>query len=1264
MVLKRWLLLFFIIAFATVETWAQCDRLRSTVSIDFKADQDCAPVEITEFRITYSFSQAQDPASIQIVYEWNDPGNNRTIVNSGNGLVVADGNTSFTANANRLYTENRGQCTLNPTVSLFINGVQCVSSIQRQSAFFWGDDEESNGNMALAPQEWSVCYNNAITNARFTDASEFNCNINVEPDHPNDRERHVQFVYGTNHNPGNTIRSLSLVDGGTRPLTTATGALASSVTRGTGGEQVTGAYFGPIVTIPVPANGPNAVSFPMNAPANAANLVGSRFEVTLFNWNMCNPWNGDPVNPNYEDAVRTRGYIVIVDGPAPVFVAQDSDGNTSSSFCIGEEISFVNQTPNLAGYSYSWRFYDDAAGTQLLATINRRHPTFTFNSGGQKLVRLRATNPTAQGSCVEEYDAIINITPSLAAQIGVTDLAGNPIVPEFCQEPSTPFTDFDVRFTDLSTGITTPTTVRRWEFYDENNNMIFDAPSGANNFGPGILGPFDRVFRNPGVYRVRLRIRDDITDCESSAEVSVRVFSKPQPRFNVNRVCEGSPVTVEDLSTHVALGTEKIVSWEWDMDYNGLTFNKEGSLDNERNFDYTYANAGTYDVALRVTTDGGSCSAMVVRSVTVDPLPVAAFTPDVTSGCSALPVSFTNLSVNGQLSSVKEFVWEIDSGNGFEVDSVQRPGDPGFSDVFVRSFVNTGLADREYRVRLRVVTLSECSSTSASVGITVAPEPRSGFVSLNYSPYNDNCTPVSVQFKVDDQTQALNPTAYMWRVSDANGVIDEQSTGTTPAFTYSFVNNTQVVKDFYVTLRAVLPSSCDGDSTRIIRVAPAPLSGFEVDTLNYSCDKVLLGMTATQKGLAVYDWTVKINDVIVYNSTSDGDYLEYEITRAAAIDQNVVVTLSTTNMANCRSTPTSRSMFIARAGTMNASFTATPAEQTLPESTVTIVNSSSAGPWSYHWDFGDGTTSTSAFVTSHTYETFGDYRITLTLTNHDCVQTVFRDIRINPIPPVLDFEYFPPVGCAPHTVTFVNQSKYADPTSYVWKFGNGQGTSRAIDPTYTYDWPGLYSVTLSATNGAGDTVSITKEFIIQVLESPVAQFAVYPTTPLNVPGEILYTDNRSRNATEYLWNFGDGTTSSDPEPHHKYTSEGTFTVTLTAVNSDGCADTATLASAVTTVNHGQLLIPNAFIPNRGGPGSGDIRNNEIFLPLIQKVRKFQMLIFNRWGELMFESTNPEVGWDGYHQGRLCAQDVYIYRITTEYENGKTITRTGDINLLR
>ncbi len=1262
MVMNRWYLMLLFFVSAAGHSLAQCNQLRPQRDVSFNTDQDCAPVTVTQFTITYYFNIPQDPARIRIRYVWNDPLGTVSEVHSGNGLTAGAGNTSFTATAGLTYNDNNGQCNILPTAYILFDNQPCTSSEEQRSAYFWGTDEQANGILAMAPQTWDVCHDNPIAGARFRDASDFNCNRTIEPDNPNNAQRHVQFVYGTNHNPATAIRDLSLNDGGVVPLTDGNGALVSTTTVGT----VTGAYFGPVEAIPAPADGPVSLTFPMNAPANPDNLVGDQFEVTMYNWNVCNPYDPQGGIPNYEDAIATTGYIRIVDSPRPDFVTRDANGNAASAFCIGDLISFRNTTTASGGFNFFWEFFDDATGTDRIHTSGSRHTDFAFTSGGTKLIRLHASNPTAQGSCVAHYDRLVEITPSLVARIGVTDHSGNPITPDFCQESTTPLTDFEVRFTDTSIGSPTTNTEWRWEFFNEgnaSNNPDSSEPAG-NGFSSTPLGPFDHFFTNPGVYRARLIIRDGTTDCRTQDEVRVRVFEKPQPEFTAPRVCEGSATTITDASILNSVGGAQIVSWEWDLDYDGVTFNKNTALDNQQTITHTYPSSGTYQVALRVATDVGGCFAMISQAVEVDPLPVATIAANITSGCSALDVTFTNNSVNGQPDVIKDFIWEVDDGGGFVVDAVQHPSDPDFSDTFVRTFTNTGSFDRVYNVRLRVVTVNDCELVSAPIAITVNPEPRAGFVSLNYSPFNNNCSPVSVNFSVDNQTQALNPTDYTWRIEDAIGLVDEVSTGTTPVFTHDFDNTTQSIKDYFVTLRATLPSSCYGDSTRIIRVAPVPPSDFDVQTISYGCDRVLLGLDAAQRGLTRYEWTISINGFTVYASTTDGDHVEYEIQRSATTDQNVAISLTTTNSANCESPLTTQNLFVPRTQSMNTSFTATPVDQTLPSSTVTLVNTTTPGPWTYLWDFGDGTTSTDPLEASHTYLTYGVYTITLQVANNDCVETFSRDIRINPIPPVIEFDYFPPSGCAPHTVTFVNQSQYADPTSYVWKFGANEGTSYATDPTYTYHQPGLYSVTLSATNMLGGTVSLTKEFIIEVLPNPVAQFAVYPTTTLNVPGETLYTDNRSRDATEYLWDFGDGSTSTDPEPQHKYNEEGTFTVTLIARNADGCADTTALVSGVNTVKHGQLLIPNAFVPNPAGPGSGDVRNNQVFLPLMQNVTKFQLMIFNRWGELMFESTNPDSGWDGYYKGRLCAQDVYIYRLTVEYDNGRTITRTGDINLLR
>jgi gliding motility-associated-like protein len=1260
MYLLRTLLFFFASVLISFTAAAQCNTLRPQIDISFNTDQDCAPVAVTQFQVTFYFNAAQDPNEISILYEWNDPANTNTLIDISNGMVPTAGNTAFTANATFTYFDNNGQCSLVPSVSVLINGVICPTSTQTQTAFFWGTDEQANGVVTLDPVNWDVCFGNAIVNARFEDASDFNCNINVEPDQPNRMARHVQFVYGTNHNPAATIRNLTLTDGGPQNLTDAAGNLSNPQTRGLG-MPVTGGYFGPVEPIPFPADGPISVTFPMNAPVNAANLVGNRFEVTLFNWNVCNPWNGDAANPNYEDAIVTRGWITIIDAPAPNFVTRDVNNVVTTDFCINETIFMRNLTPNINNHAYTWRFYDDAAGTNLLATRTSFNPQFSYPTGGVKLIRLTATNPSAQTPCVAEYSALVNITPALSADILVTDLLDVPITPDFCQEPNAPLTNFDARFHDNSVGTVTANTRWRWEFYNQSNALIFESPA-AGAYSATQLGPFDRVFTTPGIYRVRLLIRDNVTSCESIDEVTVRVFEKPEPAFSFNRVCDGTAVTFSESSTLTSIDGSQIVLWEWDMDYDGVTFTKDPTRDNQRNFTHIFPAAGSHNVALRVTTDKGACSEILAQTVIVDPLPLSTITSDITSGCSVLGVSFTNTAIAGQPDVIDEYWWEVDSGSGFVVDSIQSPTDPGFGPLFIRDFENTSSSNRTFNVRLRTITVNGCETVSAPIAITVNPGPTSGFVSLNYSPFNNNCSPVSVDFEVDNQTQSLNPTDYEWTISDASGIIDQISSGTSPDFTYNFVNNTQLIKDFFITLTATLPTGCAGDSTRTIRVSPVPASAFTITTPVNDCEKMTLHMDATQKGLVEYRWTIFINGVLVFSSTTVGDNFDHTINRSNAGPQDVDVTLVTTNVANCQSTPTTNSVTVPQGNSLTVSFTALPTVQTLPNATVTLTNNTTPGPWTYEWDFGDGTTSTDPNVPSHTYLTSGTYVITLTVKDNDCEVSQSTSVTINPIPPIVDFSYLPPSGCAPLTVTFTNLSQFADPSTYLWSFGDG-GTSQAANPTYTYFNPGVYTVSLSASNSSGVVVTETKANIITALEAPIAQFAVYPQV-LDIPGDILYTNNKSIDADTYYWDFGDGATSTSFEPQHKYTEEGEYEIFLVAYNDNGCLDTARLAAPVKTVLSGQLLIPNAFKPNPGGPGSGDKMNNEVFIPLMQRVTKFQMYIFNRWGTMMFESHSQESGWDGYYQGKLCQQDVYIYKIQVEYDDGRQLTKTGDINLIR
>ena len=1261
--IRFFFLISFIVALSPVaRVWSQCNALRPQIDISFNTDQDCAPVTVTQFTITYYFNTPQNPADIQIRYEWNDPLNTVAVVNSMTGLIAgptASGpNTSFTANATFTYYDNNGQCSIRPTASLLINGVLCPSSSETQLAFFWGTDVQANANVAMAPANWDVCFNNPVVNAVFDDASEFNCNIAVEPDNPNRFARHTQFVYGTNHNPAATIRNLTLNDGSVVGLTNAAGNLVSTTTRGTGTLLVTGAYFGPVDAIPFPADGPVSSTFPMNAPANAANAIGNRFEITLFNWNICNPWNGDPVNPNYQDAVTTTGYIIIVASPQPAFVTEDSNGNPERNFCIGEQIFFDNQTPNSGAYTYTYEFYDDAAGTVLLSTSTQANPTFSYSTGGTKRIRLIATSPTAQGTCEEEFTDIVNITPSVQAIIGLTDFSNNPVSDTFCQEATAPFTNFNVRFTDISTGSTTATTEWQWQFFDENNVMTAFPATGFSN---ARLGPFDRTFTNPGVYRAVLTIRDNVTGCASTDEVQIRVLNKPVPEFTFNQVCAGSPTSFEDASTLIPVAGQTIVSREWDLNYDG-TFNADPAFADAEDFDYVFPAAGSYTVALRVTTDPGGCSALVTHTVVVDAIPAALFNSSTTSGCSVLTVTFTNNSIAGQPAVIDRYVWEVDEGSGFVVDSVQRPADPGFGNTYTRSFENFGAVNRTFSIRLRVVTQNGCERTSPAQTITVYPGPRSGFIAANYSPFNNNCSPQTVNFVVDNQTQSLSPSDYHWIITDASGTLADQSTGTIPNFSFQFNNATQALRDYQVTLRTTLPTTCARDSIKTIRISPVPMSDFTVDTLLFNCQVMNMRFEAQQKGLVEYNWTIAVNGVTVFSQANTVGFLEFNFNRTT-LQQNVDVSLQTTNAFNCVSAVALRQFTVPVNDNISIAFTATPPVQTLPGSTVTITNNTTPGPWTQVWDFGDNTSFTGANPGTHTYGTYGEFTITLTVTNSVCVLTQSTTVRIDAIPPVVDFNG-PASGCAPLTVTFENLSQFADPSTYYWQFGSNEGVSYAANPVYTYTRPGIYSVSLSASNITGQTVVRSKPQLIEVFPSPVAQFTANPDT-VYLPGGKVFLNNQSLGATEYDWDFGNGEGSSVFEPVPiEYSLEGNdevvFEIMLAVKNQFQCADTARVS--VMALKGQQILAPNAFIPSKSGPGGNETTNS--FIPILQGVQEYHLMIFNRWGQLMFETKNQSQGWDGYFNGRLCQQDVYVYRITAKYENGNKITRVGDIHLIQ
>ncbi|MGK7388969.1 MAG: PKD domain-containing protein [Candidatus Cyclobacteriaceae bacterium M2_1C_046] len=1097
----------------------------------------------------------------------------------------------------------------------------------------------TNDVININPQTFRVCQGFA-TELQFNDNSDWNCF--PRDTRENDVSRWIQWIYGTG-------------DGAIR----IPGIQVNGISPGTYPYNDPDPAYNPLY----PVLAPGEVSLPIQVPATAQTDIGKEFEITLKNWNQCNPYDndikdGDPFNPVNGDFVNgdnspivTNAKIVIVESPEPDFQtrAGDASGAIQNTFCIDDLIYFENLTPSISGadFAYTWEFYNNDTGTGVpVKTANNKNPTYSFSTSGVKVVRLLVKDNNAAGNCLAVIEYQVFISPLLQAAIEVTDINNNSINTDFCQS-----TDgsqlFDVRFHDVSYGTVTSDIRWRWEFYDQNGTIIRQEPSGGG-YSSSSIGPFDMQYQQQGNYLVRLIVLDEATGCFSVDSAFVKININPTADFSSEGVCLGDPMQFNDLST--ANSSSPITLWEYDINNDGIT---DTTFSSSTNWSYKFDSAGNYTVKLTVTSDNG-CSNSIEKPVDVKSLPDAVFTSDKTSGCSELEVNLTNTSWNQSL-PVAYYEWRINSGSGFIADSTQSPSDTSLNGEYLKTFTNTTSSDKDYQVLLFAKAENGCENISDTIAVTVTPGASSGFLYTNYSPFNNNCSPQEIGFAVDQKTQDLAPDDYTWIVTTSDTVIHQESTGTTPSFSYVFENSTNSTQDFEVTLQTSLNSSCSSDSTLRIKINPVPDASFTVDTLKVNCEQMQLHFEANQKGLSDYNWKMSAENTTIFSQESSQDNFTYLFDKVNS-DIEIKISLTTTNMANCISEAYYDSLTIPQKNNFSASFEVTPTETSLPDAIVSITNTSTTGDWQYLWDFGDGTTSTDPNITSHTYSKSGTYLIQLTLSDGTCEKSFSQSVKVTSPPPVADFEYTPEAGCLPLKVTFSNLSEFAD--QFLWEFGDGD-TSTLENPVHTYTTPGTYSVKLTASNDGANDI-IFKQDIITVHEQPVAFFDVRPDL-VYIPDMPIYTNNLSEGALSYIWDFGDGNSSEEFEPTHYYTQPGQFDITLKAYN-DFCYDSMTIRGAVTARESGRVLIPNAFTPNRSGPGSAGSGENDIFLPLLANVSEFKLQVFNRWGELLFEGYNR--GWDGYYNGRLSPQDVYVYKLEITFNNGDQTTKVGDVNLIR
>ncbi|MEQ8519823.1 MAG: hypothetical protein RLN79_02075, partial [Cytophagales bacterium] len=415
--LKRLYLLFlFSVLFAVYNnSYSQCGLLTGGTDETFTTSGACGPTTVT-WRIRYFFAAPVNPSLVYIRFFWrNLPGNSTSTF-----LATQISPTAYEATGTFTYPVGTN-CVYEPFILLAydadmdgdVSNSYCNSSRIDKSLTSWSDDNSNTGVLAINPVLEQVCYEDPSVGFQFQDATFPNCDVSIEPDRPNQLTRWVQFIYGTG--PGPYIPDITIdTGGGTVTLTDGAGNLTAAAP-----------FAGPIIEIPplvLQAN-LNELTYPISHPAAGATNLGDVFEVTLRNWNICNPYDTlqfdampptDPINGDFPPVTTTAELEII--GPTPAAAGPDQGVCGNSTNLAGNAI--VNGTGT----------WTQISPGPLLSITNNNNPTTAVNITGSNYGTYLLEWSSTFGTCASGRDTV-EITffePPSASNAGPDqDICGN-----------------------------------------------------------------------------------------------------------------------------------------------------------------------------------------------------------------------------------------------------------------------------------------------------------------------------------------------------------------------------------------------------------------------------------------------------------------------------------------------------------------------------------------------------------------------------------------------------------------------------------------------------------------------------------------------------------------------------------------------------------------------------------------------------------------------------------------------------------------------
>jgi large repetitive protein len=596
-----------------------------------------------------------------------------------------------------------------------------------------------------------------------------------------------------------------------------------------------------------------------------------------------------------------------------------------------------------------------------------------------------------------------------------------------------------------------------------------------------------------------------------------------------------------------------------------------------------YTNTGTVDSIYWVTLYiQNQCNwDTTSQPILVNPNVVtAAFNSDVQQGCGPLGVTFTNGSLNAVTLN-----WNFGDGN---ISNQPNP---------YHVYLNPGT----YQVSLAAT--DGCTYDTAWGQITVHPNPDI----LAWALQDTVCPGTPIQFQ--SATNALN--SLNWNFGDGN-----QSNLSNPQHLYANPGT------YWVTFTGISnPHGCADSVIFPIFVAP----GAQVQpVLSDSLGCAPFTITFSNAGIMPMflnwnfaDGTMGVGSPSQHTYTQPGHY----IVRAVGFNQ---WSCSDSSTANVWIFPSPQAAFIAPSGPICS----------VP-STVSFTNVSQQAI-SYNWQFPGGQSNQQH--PQFNFQAPGIHTVTLIATNEfGCSDTTAQQVVVSE-PVIANFAIWPDTaGCAPLFVQLQNLSEGAD--MFHWILPNGQISNDSI-PSFTLHQPGVYGITLIASNKHGCRDTASKTNAIYVYPNPIAGFIISPN-PVDALNPVVYIQDRSEGATYSFYDMGNGFIVEQGNQWYTYpgVNQNEYLVMQVVINEFGCTDTAW--NNLIIIPQTTFYVPSAFSPNQDG-------KNETFRAYGINVFDFHMEIFNRWGQLLYEVFDIKDGWDGtmFNQGGpVSKSDVYVYKIS-------------------